>query len=146
MRLSDGIERALGRSDALERPVEVAAGGARARVDVTAVDGLGVRVRSVRVEVDGAAPVTQRAVRVAEACRVLGEAVAPVEVDAALGGAVLRGPLRRDVFHGVDLDPAGAEVRRWRVTEGERQPAEFTLTREQLGRLVDDLEAAQRQA
>ena len=40
----------------------------------------------------------------------------------------------------MDVRFRSAEVRRVRVKDGERQPTDWTLTREQLGRLLDELD------
>ena len=94
-----------------------------------------VVVRPSWVEVDITA--------IAHNVRELGGRLVPVEVDERLGGGSLRTrtrDLRGGRFYEVELDGAGATVDRYKVGEDggrERQP--YTLTREQLGRLVDDL-------
>lgn len=117
----------------------------RAEVDVTEVGRLGVRVR--RLAVGHAAPrdVVREANDLPRRLRRLGEEVEPVEVDPKLKGAILRtrpDELEPDQpeFFEVGVRPDEAEIRRYRVAEdGARHEAEWTMTREQLRRLVDDL-------
>lgn len=119
--------------------------GATAEVDVEDVDRLGARVRSVRVTGPARTGVGEHAARLPEALRVLPDRIVPVEVSPALGGAVLRSApadLREREFFEVRTDGGTVEVERRRLVEGGREPAPFTLTREQLRRLVDDLEGS----
>lgn len=123
-------------------PVRAEQEGAVAEVDVEDVDRLGVRVRSLRVT--GARPVgvQAHAERLPEALRALHERVVPVEVAPELGGAVLRtepGEVRDREFFEVHTDGHEVRVGRLRVAEGSRTATGFTLTREQLRRLVDGL-------
>ena len=124
--------------------------GAAAEVDVVEVDRLGARVDRVRVTTPAPGPLARQADGIAERVRDLGDRLVPVEVDDRLGGGVLRTApqeIRGRRFFEVELDGEGATVERYQVGEDnqrERQP--FTLTREQLGRLVDDLEDGLRAA
>lgn len=132
------LDRAL---DALRGPgvVRVDRSGRTAEVDVTEVDRLGVRVRGVRVRCEQPRDVVEEARALPERLRALPDRVAPVEVDPVLGGARLRtvpGDVRDGYFE-VDVTPHDTEIRRTRVAGGEREPADFTLTREQLDRLID---------
>jgi hypothetical protein len=107
------------------------------------VDRLGVRVRGVRVDRDADQDVTERARVLPDRLRTLPDRVEPVEVAPSLGGAVLRTrpeDLRGGEYFEVEVGRRSTEVRRVRVVDGERQPSDFTLTREQLGRLLDELE------
>ena len=66
----------------------------------------------------------------------------PVEVDASLGGATLRtspDEMRRGRFFEVNVRPDETEVHRYRVEQGERKREEFTLTRDQLRELIDEV-------
>lgn len=117
-------------------------GGAWAEVDVVRVDRIGVRVREVRV---GHPPrdVAEEADRLAGALRDLPDRLAPVEVDRALGGAVLRTrpeDLRRREFFEATITPEQTTIRRARAGDDGREPAEFDLTREQLGRIVETID------
>ncbi len=137
-----------GALDALPREggeVEVQRGGCRAHVEVAEVDRLGVRVRKVEISRDQPVDVAREARELPERVRSLPERLAPVEVAPELGGARLRTrpeELRstrggREFFE-VDVEPLRTTVRRSRVTEDGRQPADFTLTRDQLDRLIDE--------
>ncbi len=126
-------------------PVRTEREGAVAEVDVEDVDRLGVRVRSVRVT--GAVPmgIASHAERLPDALRVLPDRVVPVEVAPSLGGAVLRShPAQvqgREYFE-VRTDGRAVDVERVRGGDTGREAIGFTLTREQLRRLVDDLEGS----
>jgi hypothetical protein len=117
--------------------------GAVAEVEVDDVDRLGARVRAVRVTGATRIGVTEHVERLAHAGDALGETLRPVEVAPTLGGAVLRGPARgrgeREFFE-VRTDGRTVGVERWRVGPDGRAPTGFTVTREQLRRLVDDLD------
>jgi len=121
--------------------VEVERPGGRAEVDVVDAGRLGVSVRRVKVHRDQAVDVADEARELPERLRALPERVAPVEVDPTLGGARLRtrpDELRGRDFFEVDVAPHDTEVRRTRIDEdGQRHPADFTLTREQLERLIE---------
>ncbi|MFZ5479735.1 MAG: hypothetical protein ACOZNI_23425 [Myxococcota bacterium] len=116
--------------------------GRRAEVDVVDVDRLGVSVRGVRVRGDHAGDVARHAERLPDAVRVLPESVVPVEVDPALGGAVLRSDPEEVVDHEFfEVRTDGREVCVERLRRGDAgvEHLPFTLTREQLGKLVDGL-------
>lgn len=86
--------------------------------------------------------VVEEASRLPERLRSLPDRVAPVEVDRGLGGARLRtrpDELRGPDYFEVDVEPRRTSIRRTRLSEdGSRQPAEWTLSREQLERLIDE--------
>jgi hypothetical protein len=117
------------------------AAGRRVRADVKDEDRLGVQVERLRVEAPGA--IGERVDRIAQDLRPGGERLVPVEVDERLGGGVLRS--RADEMRGrryfeVEVDGDGAGLGRYRVgDDGSRNPEPFTVTREQLGRMVDTL-------
>ncbi len=117
------------------------AAGRRVRADVLDEDRLGVQIERLRVEAPGGIP--ERVDRIAADLRPGGERLVPIEVDARLGGGVLR--TRTDEMRGrryfeVEVDAEGAGLGRYRVEEdGTRTAEPFTVTREQLGRLVDTL-------
>lgn len=127
---------------------EVQRNGGKAEVEVEDVDRLGVRVRRVRVERDEDWDVRERAEALPERMRSLPEKVEAQEVAPELGGAVLR--TDPEAFDGeryfeVEVGKRDAEVRRVRVGAGEagertRDGDDWTMTREQLGRLLDELD------
>jgi hypothetical protein len=122
--------------------VEVERDGGRARVDVVEADRLGVRVSGVRVARDRAVAVDEEARRLAGGVRALPERLEPVEIAPELGGAVLRTrpeDVRRREFFEVGITPTETTVGRRRVTDDGRVPVDFTLTRDQLDGLLDDL-------
>ncbi len=129
--------------DALQ-PGEVVAevDGARAEVEVVDLDRLGVTVRRVRVTGEDIG-VRRAADALPEALRALPDRLAGVEVDPRLGGAVLRSvpaDVRRHgdarEFFEARTDGASVVVERARVGQG-REVVPWTLTREQLGRIVE---------
>lgn len=115
-----------------------APGGSAAEVEVVEVDRLGVSVRGVRVRGAAAGTVEGQARRLPDALRGLPDRLVPLEVEPRLGGAILRSDPEdvheREYFE-VRTDGREATVERVRGGTGERLP--FTLTREQLGHLVD---------
>ena len=130
--------------EALKRGViKVTHAGGQASVDVVAVGPVGVRVRSIAIDRarDVAIPTAAQEL-VEQLGRVLPERIEAVEVDPGLGGAVLRtkpSEMRDGEF--VEVEVRGSRsvrVRRWRV-DTERVPVDWAMTREQLGRLVDEL-------
>lgn len=122
--------------------VEVARPGGRAAIDVVEADRLGVKVRRVGVTREHPIAVDAEARRLAEGMRALPERLEPVEIAPELGGAVLRTrpeELRRREFFEVGITPGSTTVTRQRVTDDGRAPADFTLTRDQLDGLLDEL-------
>jgi len=115
--------------------------GGRTEIDVIEADKLGVRIRELTVGRD------PRDIRVeAEALpkrlRAIPGRVAPVEVDPGLGGAILRTKpesMGRGRFFQIDVRPDQTGIRRFRVSNGNRTQEDFTLTREQLRDLVDEV-------
>ena len=134
------IDEALdARKDA--KTVTVEGDGARAEIDVVEVDRLGVRVERVRV-VRGPRDVEAEAAALPERLRTLPDRIAPVEVDPRLGGATLRSKpeeMRDRDFFQVDVGREDVEVRRYRAGKDGRTARDWTMTREQLGRLIDEL-------
>lgn len=159
-RLSDALDAALDdhvASGARRGTVSAEIDGARAEIDVTDADRLGVAVRGVKVSrgtsgegaVGGGAPepvvdVAAEAERLSGGLRALPERVRAVEIDPRLGGAILRsdeGEMRGREFFEVDVRASGTtSVQRLRPAEGGgRNVVDHTMTRGQLGRLVDEL-------
>jgi hypothetical protein len=116
--------------------------GATAEVDVIDVDRLGVRVRSVRVVRERPVDLESEARALPDRVRSLPDRLEPVDVDAGLGGARLR--TRPDEYHRreyfeVEVEPLRTTIHRTRVDEeGNRAPSDWTMTREQLDRLIDE--------
>lgn len=141
----EALNRALDARDPDTTAVDVAAGTSRARVDVVEADRLGVRVRGVTVERGEAEPVDGAAERLASRVRSLPERLVPVEVDPGLGGAVLRSrpdEMRGRDFYQLEVDAEGRRgVTRQRPSPGGgREATDWTMTRDQLGRLLDELD------
>ncbi len=122
--------------------VSVQREGTRAKVEVLEADKLGVRVRGVEVTRGRPVDVSEEARALPERLRALPERVAPVEVDPTLGGARLRTrpeELRGREFFEVDVGVSRTSIRRTKVGEqGERMDTDWTMTREQLDRLIDE--------
>ena len=121
--------------------VEVEEPGGTTSVDVVEADKLGVRVRSVQVG-HSVRDVEAHAQSLPDRLRAIPARLQPVEVDRTLGGAVLRtrpDQMRRGRFFEVEVRPEQTDVKRFRVDDGERTQEEFTLTRDQLRDLVDEV-------
>ena len=143
-----GLREALdARLDAGETgTVEVSTNDASATVDVVAVGPLGARVR--RIEVRGErGGVEQVAASLPHDLRALPEPIEAVEVDASLGGAILRTPpeaMEQGEFFEVEVRGDSVAIDRYRRQPGGRESIDYDLTRKQLGRLVDALEHPRR--
>ena len=126
-----------------EDVVEVELPAGRAEVEAAEVGPVGVRLRRLRVERERDVDVAREAERLSDGLRSLGERVVPTEVDPRLRGATLRthpDEMREREFFQVDLDAEGAvEVGRTRVTDEGRRDVDWSMTRDQLGRLLDEL-------
>jgi hypothetical protein len=118
--------------------------GASADVDVDRAGPIGVRVRRVKLTRSRDVDVVEEAERLADGLRSLPERIAPIEVDPKLGGAVLRSrpdEMRRRGFFEVDVQgPREVEVRRKRITDDGREDDSWDLTRDGLGRMLDELD------
>lgn len=134
--LDDALDKATGGG-----AVQAEADGCTVDVNVVDVDRLGVRCSRLRVHRAGPLDVAETAAQLPDRVRALGEAFVPVEVDAGLGGAILRSEPEDNEFFELGVQAAGElELKRWKGGFGvEREPVDFTLTRKQLGRLVDEL-------
>lgn len=144
MTLGRAIDDALGAAGTTGK-VEAEAGDARAEVEVSDADRLGVKVRSVKVTRSTARDVGAEAASLPERLRSIPERLQPVEVDPKLGGATLRtrpDDMRKREFFQVDVHgERDVEVRRYKVGAKGRKPVDFTMTRDQLERLVDELDS-----
>lgn len=144
MSLGDLLEKKLDLPGSGKGRVQVEADdGSVAEVEVIDSDRLGATVDRVRVKVAEPGALPQQADHIAGRVRELGGRLIPVEVDERLGGGTLRTDprdIRGGRFYEVELDGDGASVDRYQIGEdGQRERRPYTLTREQLGRLVDDL-------
>lgn len=123
-------------------PVTVEREGATATIDAVEADRIGVRVRGLRVDRDGPVDVAREAGALPDRLRSLPDRVAPVEVAPELGGARLRtrpDELRGREWFEVDVEAGSTAIRKVRADEdGRRQPVDWTLTRDQLDRLIDE--------
>ena len=138
MNLAEALDGA-----AVPASVEADTDNGSVAVDVTDVDRLGVRVRGVTVRRKSAVDVVSEAARLPDALRALPERIEPVEVSRALGGARLRTSakeIRGGEHFEVDVEATETRVRRTRVANGAREGIEWVMTREQLERLVRELE------
>jgi hypothetical protein len=122
--------------------VDVEEGGVRAAVDVADVDRLGVSVHNVTVRGSGPGNLERCIEALPDALHALPDRVAPTEVDPRLGGAVLRSAPRKREFFEVRTDGREVSVEKHRVGPEGRTRVPFTLTREQLGRVVEGAERA----
>lgn len=143
MSLSDALGDKLDLPGVKTGPVEVQADTGRVQVDLADADRLGASIDRLRVSVPDAAPLGEQATGICRRVRHLPERLVPVEVDERLGGGVLRSDpsdMRGKRYFEIGLDGSGATVERYKASpDGGRERQPFTVTREQLGRLVDDL-------
>lgn len=119
--------------------VRVERDGRAVEVEVLEVERLGARVRRLRVEGAGPADPVAQAEALPERLQPLPDRVVPVEVDRGLGAVLRSRPARRGEYFEVRAEGAAVSVGRWRAGEAGREEVPFDLTREQLGRLVDDI-------
>jgi len=148
VKLSDAIDEALDEAvkagDVSKSPLAIEADGRKAEINVVDADRIGVRVRAVKVDRGVPVDVAAEAVALPDRARSLQEPVVPLEVDTRIGRAVLRtepGAIRRREFFDIGLDGSGEiDVQRYRVNDdGDRDRVDWTMTRDQLGRLLDEL-------
>ena len=115
--------------------------GQRAEAQVVEVDRIGVCLEHLRVSGQPTG-VAEVAAQIPEAMRVLPERLVPVEVSPVLGGAVFRSDpkdMENQAFYEARSDGRSVELERYQVLPEGRQRQPFTLTHEQLRRLVDTL-------
>jgi hypothetical protein len=125
--------------------IRVEADGYSLEAEVVDCERIGATLDRLRVRGDRPGDVRTQAHAIAERMHGLGERVEPVEVEPSLGGAVLR-TKPEDMVEGrfyeinVGEDGRQAEIERFAVGEqGQRERQPFTVTRENLGRVVDGL-------
>jgi hypothetical protein len=122
----------------------VTSGERRAEVHVIDADRLGVRVRGVRVCRGIAIDVAAEAAALPARTRSIPDPLVQTEVDPGMEYAVLRtdpDQIRHCEFFEVGVYGNGeVDVRRMKVADnGDRERIDWTLSREQLGRLLDEL-------
>ncbi len=143
MSLSDALGDKLELPGVSSGPINVETEAGRVEVDLVDSDRLGTQIDRLKVSVPSAVPLPQQAENISRRVRHLPERLVPHEVDDRLGGGVLRSDpadMRGKRYFEVGLDGDSATVERYRAQhDGGREREPFTLTREQLGRLVDDL-------
>lgn len=118
--------------------------GGRAEVDIRGIDRIGVRVGGVRMTHGHDRDPTSEIDRLTRDLRSLPDRVQPFEVSPDLGGGNLRSrpeEMRNREFFEVEVRGREVDVRKHRVgSDGTREPVEWDFTREQLGRLLDELD------
>ena len=126
-----------------DRVVDVDGEGGTARIDVAEAEAIGVRVRGVRMRRERVVDVGEEAHRLAGGLRCLPDTLCPVEVEPRLGGATLRShpdAMRNREFFELDLSAEEAHLSRKKVgDDGYRSDVDWTMTRDDLGRLLDEL-------
>ncbi len=116
--------------------VSVAGDGRAAEAVVVDADRIGVVLEGLRVErTERGLPDALVALppAVSEALR---RPVRLVEADLDLGGGVFRTPVEEGAFFELRTNGASATLDRWRMQDGRRARAPWSLTREDLTRLV----------
>lgn len=143
MSLKEVLDEAL---DAHEGSGEVHAadGEHSATLDVEQVGPIGIRIRKLCVK-RPPLDVGEAAEAYPERMRALGEPLKPIEIDRRLGGTTLRTKpesMRNGEFFDVEVRSDGQTgIRRLKVDEaGDRREIPWSMTRDQLGRLLDDLD------
>ena len=150
MSLREAIEEALRDIEGDElagtvgRKVRALHGLKKVELHLLDVDRLAVRARRLRVCRGDPVNVQAEARSLSSGAAAVPEQLVPWEVDTALGRAVLRtgaDRLRDRRFFELDVAAEGEfDLQRFEVQDnGQRQRADWTMTREQLGQLVEDL-------
>ena len=146
MSIIDQLEAALDGLEEGQHEVQIHAGELQAEVVLTDLDRLGATVDRLRVRRERPGDVTRQVETLPERLRTLGNKLTSQEVAPSLGGAVLRTApeaAEGDRFWEVNIREQGrsAELERYAVNRetGRRDRETFTVTRQQLGRIVDGL-------
>jgi hypothetical protein len=148
MSLAKAFDDALSAPLPVEGPVSGEHEGRQVHAEVRDVDRLGATLDHLRVSQPEGGDVRRQAEAMTPGLKALGEPVHPVEIEPGLGGAVLRSepdPSNQNRFWEVNIRSArDASLDRYRVQSenGERLREPFTLTREQLGRVVEGMSGA----
>ena len=123
--------------------VDVVGDRGSAEVEVSQAGEIGVRLRRVRVRRSESREIVSDARRLARGLRCLPDTLCPVEVDPELGGATLRShpdSMRDREFFELGLCGGEAHLSRRKVgQDGSRTDVDWTMTRDDLGRLLDEL-------
>ena len=144
MTISEKLEEAFDQHEAGQEEVRVRDGDIETSCKVSAVGPVGVRLKELEVHRENGLDVVAEAERLPRVVRSLGAELIPIEVDPGLGGAVFRScPTENQAneFFEIDCERRGkTRLRRLRSLEdGGREAIDFSLTREQLGRLVEEV-------
>ncbi len=125
--------------------VTVEADGTTLEAELTDCERIGATVDRLRVRHEQSGDLQAQADAMTRGQRGLGERLRQVEVEPSLGGAVLRSE-PEDMSDGryweVSVGEEGrqAELERWKVGEqGQREREPYTVTRGNLGKIVDGL-------
>ena len=140
--LDEALNEALDAHGTGSGTVSVDADGVTHEVEVDAVGPLGVRLRRLRVRRGTDRDLGEAAQVLPSRLRPLPEKLVATEVDPRLGGATLRTrpeQMRKREFFQLDLRPREAELHRSRVTEGGRASVPWTMTRDGLREVIEDL-------
>jgi len=116
----------------------------RAEIEVLESGRLGVRVKRLGLLRANDVDVLKEAEALPRRFKSLPERVLPVEMDARLEGAVLRTDpeaVRDREFFEVELrGPRNVDIQRFKVQEnGDRQATDWTMTREQLEKIFEEM-------
>lgn len=144
MSLGRAVDEALSAQPGATGTVHAEADGASIDVDVVEADRLGVRLRNLRVRRAESYDLGEEARELPGRLRSLPERVEPVEVDPGLGGAILRtspDEVEGGEYFELGLDGRELDLKRVKGVPGrDREPVDWTMTRRQLEKLVDELE------
>lgn len=138
--LVDDLRRALDASG--PGPVELDVHGVPVELEVRRHGPVGVELDGLRLR-PPARDLEQRSRELCAGFRPRGERLLPIELDPALGGAVLRTrpeDIRRGRYFEVNVETEAVEVRRWRRRpEGGREAQPIPLSHEELGDWLEEL-------
>ena len=110
---------AASRADGPAGVIQATHGDTSVQAEIVDVDRLGVVIERLKVQTGGG-DVARQAARVASSVRPAGQRLKAIEVDARLGGGVLRTTAEHMMggrFYAVEIDPEGAELTRHRRDE-----------------------------
>lgn len=143
--LSQALEHALNQDPPAGR-LELEGPKAKAWVEVEALGPIGVRIKGLEVEVVNPAPADQQADALTGPLPGLSGPLCPVEVDTALGGGLLRGPLKRGRYTELELRGGRAKLQPFELEARARKPGQLSMTRESLGELLQEISEGLAQA
>jgi hypothetical protein len=142
--LSKAMNDALDAHPGGDATIEADADSGSAAVEVTDVGKIGVRIKRVRIEKTTPTALEEAAVSIPKGLRSLGEPLNPVEVAPSLGGARFRTSpeeIHEGEYFELEIHQSGkSELSRTRVdNDGNREDVDWAMTRDNLGRLLDEL-------